>query len=74
MTPFPYFIEHALVALIIQAVVAMPFTIETGTASAFCFYLGREVRDRQKLGFWDWKGLIAPTVAVFAVYAVTLIL
>ena len=71
MLPFPYYIEHALVALAIQTAVAMPFSIETGTAAGFCFYLGREVRDRQKLGVWDWKGLIAPTVAVFAVYAVT---
>jgi xanthine/uracil/vitamin C permease (AzgA family) len=74
MINIPYYILHALVALTIQATVAIPFSIETGTAAGFCFYLGREVRDRQKLGAWDWAGLIFPTVAVFGVYFITLIL
>jgi hypothetical protein len=70
----PYYILHALVALTIQSAVSIPFTIETGTAAGFCFYLGREVRDRQKLGAWDWAGLMSPTIAVFGVYAITLLL
>lgn len=74
MKDLPYYIIHALIALSIQAVVALPFSIETGTAAGFCFYLGREIRDREKLGQWDYAGLIAPTVAVFIVYGVSLLI
>lgn len=73
MKDIPYYIIHALIALSIQAVVSLVFSVETGTAAGFCFYLGREIRDREKLGHWDWAGLVSPSVAVFAVYGISLL-
>ena len=39
---------------------------------AFCalpFYLSREIRDREKLGGWDWPGLWWPTAGLLVVHA-----
>ena len=27
-------------------------------------FIGREFSDRQKLGYWDWEGLLAPSITV----------
>ncbi len=72
----PYWLEHAAVALAIQIIVATLLDVmlwstdgvTAGTAAGIAFYAGREIRDRQKLGRWDWPGLIAPTVACLLVW------
>ena len=53
-----YYLRHAFIALVISAVA---FFIPTAWALAGAvFYLGREIRDREKLGVWDWPGLLWP--------------
>jgi hypothetical protein len=53
-----YYLRHAAVALAISAVA---FFVPTAWALAGAvFYLGREIRDRAKLGVWDWPGLLWP--------------
>lgn len=39
-----------------------------GFMSAFPFYISREVRDREKLGYWDWPGLLAPLIGLVLLY------
>lgn len=54
-TPWPYWLDHLLVAAAISLVLQEPL-------AGALFYAGREVRDREKLGRWDWPGLLAPVV------------
>lgn len=59
--PLPrYWICHALVAATICAVASPFIGVVGGAAAGAAFYVGREVRDREKLGAWDWPGLITP--------------
>lgn len=64
-TPFPYWLDHAIIACIISALVTI---VLDEPAAGWCagafFYIGREVRDYEKLGWLDWRGLVAPVVAV----------
>jgi hypothetical protein len=60
----PYFITHAIIAVSIQLTVWLTTgNALAGMASGIAFYAGREIRDREKLGTWDYPGLIAPLVA-----------
>ncbi len=73
----PYWLEHVFVAVTIQVVVGTLLDVTllstdgvtAGTAAGIAFYAGREIRDRQKLGRWDWPGLIAPVLACLIVWA-----
>lgn len=63
----PYYIEHALISIGISLVAFLLFGYGALTAG-FIFYLGREIRDWEKLHNWDikgfdWKGLLYPLVA-----------
>lgn len=58
--PGPHWLHHAVIALVLMLCV--------GLVAGVMFYAGREVRDREKLGTWDWPGLIAPVVACVAVW------
>ena len=51
----PYRIEHLLAACLLSVVFMTP-------VAGVLFYLGREIRDREKLGRWDWPGLLWPVV------------
>ena len=55
----PYYINHLVIACVLSLVTQTPL------AGAF-FYIGREVRDREKLGYWDWRGLLWPVVPLVA--------
>lgn len=59
----PHYWYHAFVAVVIQLL----FTLVTGPAFAYgaamFFYVGRELRDYEKIGKLDKKGLIYPVVA-----------
>jgi hypothetical protein len=73
-TPWPYYIDHAFVAIIIQLTIfLMSGNSFAGTASGIAFYAGREVRDREKLGSWDYAGLIAPVLGCSVVHALLFI-
>jgi hypothetical protein len=62
-----YWQRHAAVALAISAVA---FFVPTAWALAGAvFYLGREIRDREKLGVWDWPGFWAPVAASAGLWA-----
>ena len=68
--PAPYYVGHATVALLIFAAVFL--TSGDALAAALAggmFYVGREVRDREKLGYWDWPGLIAPVVTMLVIFS-----
>jgi hypothetical protein len=53
-----YFHKHLLIALAIDLVgLILGLSFLGGM-----FYIGREIRDREKLGFWDWKGLLWPVI------------
>lgn len=62
--------RHALVALLIMLAVWPFFGLNAGAMAGAFFYIGREVRDREKLGAWDWPGLIAPVAAMALVLIV----
>ena len=63
-----YYLRHAAVALAISAVA---FFVPTAWALAGAvFYLGREIRDREKLGAWDWPGLLWPVGVCALLWAV----
>lgn len=67
LVPF-YWLRHAIIALVISAVA---FFIPTAWALAGAvFYLGREIRDREKLGAWDWPGLLWPVGVCALLWAV----
>tara|TARA_R110000751_G_scaffold281362_3_gene383897 strand:+ start:884 stop:1117 length:234 start_codon:yes stop_codon:yes gene_type:complete len=55
-TGFPYYINHLVIALIIGFIFQNFFV---GAA----FYIGRELRDWEKLGHFDHKGFWWPVVA-----------
>lgn len=69
----PYYIHHLLIALAIDGVSILIFKVPTGMG--FMFYLGREIRDLEKLHGWDlsgmdWKGILWPLVGSVWVYVV----
>lgn len=39
-------------------------------SSSILWYLSREVRDHEKLGYWDWEGLYAPTLGLVYVFVI----
>jgi hypothetical protein len=71
MTNIPYYIIHAIVAVSLQLTAWISTgNLLAGTATGISFYVGREIRDREKLGYWDYPGLIAPLIACIAVHFV----
>lgn len=68
-----YWARHILVAALIMLAVWPFFGLNAGAMAGAFFYIGREVRDREKLGTWDWPGLIAPVAAMALVLVVSAI-
>ena len=61
--PLPrYWMCHALVSLIIAAVLWWPFGLNAGLAAGVAFYAGREFTQWESGLPFDWKGLLAPVV------------
>ena len=65
--PF-YWLRHAAIALVIS--LAMWFVPHAWAWAGAMFYLGREIRDREKLGVWDWPGLLWPVGACCALWVI----
>jgi len=64
--PIAYYHWHGIVSVAIMLVViliSLPFPFDglfAGYGLGMGFYIGREIRDLEKLGFMDWHGLIYP--------------
>lgn len=61
-----YYLRHAIIALAIS--VAFVHVPHAWALLGAMFYVGREVRDREKLGMWDWPGLVAPVAISIILY------
>jgi hypothetical protein len=55
-TGLPYYINHLVIALVIGTVFGFNYFV--GAA----FYTGREIRDWEKLGYFDHKGFWWPVI------------
>lgn len=79
----PYYVYHIYISLLIYllcagghyllvyAYKATGGSFLMGYACAVTFYASREIRDRQKLGSWDWMGLWAPIVVITVLFAIS---
>lgn len=77
----PYYVNHVYISFLLfvlgsagHHVLVHRFKVTSGSflmgfATGTIFYLSRELRDRQKLGSWDWPGLWAPVVALCLLFA-----
>lgn len=63
----PYWAHHVLIASGIMLACWPVFGLQAGALAGAMFYAGREVRDREKLGAWDWPGLLAPVGSMIIV-------
>lgn len=70
-TPFPYWLDHILVALGVGVgFLLLEYAgVVTWPLAGAMFYVGREIRDREKLGRWDRPGLLAPVLSMAALSA-----
>ena len=77
----PYYIGHFMVSFMIACAVHLAvrvaeniFELEpslvAGYAAGVLFYVSREVRDHEKLHFWDYEGLISPVLGLSCVFFV----
>jgi len=76
MNVWPYYLNHLVLALLIfflaagaHHAVVYWFKLSDGNwlmgfFTALPFYLSREIRDSEKLGYWDWPGLLWPTLGI----------
>jgi len=59
----PYWLIHAFVAVSIQLTIyAITGNTLAGLEDGISFYAGREIRDKEKLGYWDLPGIAGPTI------------
>lgn len=71
--PLPrYFACHAVIALIIAAVLWWPLGLTAGLSAGVAFYAGREYTQWESGIPFDWKGIAAPALICSAVYLVSL--
>lgn len=62
--PLPrYYACHAVIALLIAAMLWWPLGLTAGLAAGVAFYAGREFTQWESGLPFDWKGLLAPLVA-----------
>ena len=68
--PLPrYYLCHAMIALIIAAVLWWPFGLTAGLCAGVAFYTGREFTQWEGGLPFDWPGILAPLAVCLAVYA-----
>jgi len=66
LSPFPYYINHLLIAVVLSLIFGTPL-------AGMFFYVGREIRDWEKEGYFDHKGFWTPVVPTFVWWILTLI-
>mmetsp|Transcript_25727 Transcript_25727/g.53476 ORF Transcript_25727/g.53476 Transcript_25727/m.53476 type:complete len:223 (-) Transcript_25727:154-822(-) len=78
---WPYYFNHFLLGLsffllncITYSLCVKFFECEglwvSALSSSILWYISREVRDREKLGYWDYEGLYAPTLGLVYVFII----
>jgi hypothetical protein len=71
--PLPrYYLCHAIVSLIIAAVLWWPLGLNAGLAAGVAFYAGREYTQWESGLPFDWKGIAAPLAACLVVFGIYL--
>lgn len=71
--PLPqYYLCHAVISLIIAAVLWWPLGLNAGLSAGVAFYAGREFTQWESGLPFDWKGIAAPALICTAVYLVSL--
>ncbi len=71
--PLPrYYLCHAVIALIIAAVLWWPLGLNAGLAAGVAFYAGREYTQWESGLPFDWKGITAPLAACLVVFGIYL--
>jgi len=69
----PHWLNHGIVALIITLITMQAPDLAVVSAGLW-FYIGREIRDWEKLHNWnwqgfDWQGIVLPLVVTFLLFA-----
>ena len=81
-TSLPYYVNNSLmgVTLFISSILLhqiftiifeLPSIWQAALGNGIMFYISRELRDHEKLDYWDYQGLIAPTLCVSYVFFFT---
>ena len=71
--PLPrYYLCHAVIALIIAAVLWWPLGLNAGPAAGVAFYAGREFTQWESGLPFDWKGIAAPFATCLVVFGIYL--
>lgn len=66
--PLPrYFMCHAVISLVIAAVICPVLGLDAGLAAGTAFYAGREYTQWESGLPFDWKGIAAPFAVCVAV-------
>lgn len=74
-----YYHLHAMIALAAQFVFAgLLLTLGAPVIAAFygggavgaTIYISREIRDKEKLGYWDHKGWVWPLISVILMWGI----
>jgi hypothetical protein len=69
--PLPrYYLCHAVIALLIAAVLWWPLGLIAGLAAGVAFYAGREYTQWESGLPFDWKGIAAPLAACLVVFGI----
>ena len=70
--PLPrYWLCHIIISLLIACAIWPLLGLDAGLCAGAFFYIGREVRDREKLGAWDWYGLLAPVLSCLGAFIIS---
>lgn len=77
--PLPrYYLCHAVIALLIAAVLWWPLGLTAGLTAGVAFYAGREFTQWEQGGGaglpFDWPGVLAPIVACLIVFVISKVL
>lgn len=71
--PLPrYYACHAVIALLIAAVLWPLFGLNAGLTAGVAFYAGREYTQWESGLPFDWKGLAAPLLVCSVIFLVSL--
>jgi hypothetical protein len=67
----PHYWFHGLITALTQLFVFwITGSLEFAAGIAFGFYLGREIRDYEKIGYFDALGLAIPAITSLIIYLI----